>query len=326
MPATARPVTPVPHSAEDEAVAWFVRLQDEEATAADRESFAAWLARDPAHRAAWNEIDRIWRGLGDIPIGEPAREGAAAIAPAPPPARRARRLWRPLAAAAMILLAVTLARQLLPTGLFADHRTALAERRTIPLPDGSVVELAPLSALDVDVRGERRHVRLLAGEAFFTVARDPARRFVVEAGDGRVEVLGTAFDMRIDGGSVAVAVAHNAVAVSAGRGAAVQLERGQAARYDEAGISPVSEIDPEAVAPWRHDQLVFHDTPLSQVLAELGRYRRGHVQLIGRDLGARRITAVFDARQPDAAIATIARSLNLRELRATSLFVALADW
>lgn len=325
MPATARPMTPVPHSAEDEAVAWFVRLQDEEATPADREAFAAWLARDPVHAAAWDEIERIWRGLGDIRMGEPAGRVAAAVAPAPP-ARRTRRLWQPLAAAAAILLAVALARQLLPTGLFADHRTAVAERRSIPLPDGSIIELAPLSALDVDVQGERRHVRLIAGEAFFTVARDPARRFVVEAGDGRVEVLGTAFDMRIDGGSVAVAVAHNAVAVSAASGGAVRLERGQGARYDAAGVSPVFAVDPEGVAPWRQDQLVFHDTPLSQVLAELGRYRRGHVQLIGRDLGARRITAVFDARQPDAAIATIARSLNLRELRATSLFVALADW
>ena len=317
----------MPDSAEDEAVAWFVRLRDEEATAADRESFAAWLARDPAHAAAWHEIEHIWRGLGELPapVARPAASAPAALAPALSP-RPARRLWKPLAAAAAILLAVVLARQLLPTGLFADYRTAVAERRSIPLADGSVVELAPLSALNVDFDGELRHVRLIAGEAFFTVARNPARRFVVEARDGRVEVLGTAFDMRIDGGAVAVAVAHNAVAVRTAHAGPVRLERGQAARYDEAGVSPVSEIDPDAIASWRQDQLVFHDAPLSQVLAELGRYRRGHVQLIGRNLGARRITAVFDARQPDAAIATIARSLNLRELRATSLFVALADW
>lgn len=308
----------MPTSAEDDAVAWFVRLQDEEATPGEREAFEAWLSGDPAHAAAWREIERIWGGLGEI---------RPPPAMAPVPARRPpRRLWKPLAAAAAILLAVALAWQALPTGLLADHRTAVAERRVIPLADESVVELAPLSALDVDIGGERRHVRLITGEAFFTVARDPSRRFVVEAGGGRVEVLGTAFDVRIDGAAVAVSVTHNAVALRAGRGAPVQLERGQAARYDEAGVSPVSEIDPEAVASWRQDQLVFHDAPLSQVLAELGRYRRGHVQLIGRDLGARRITAVFDARQPDAAIATIARSLDLRLLRATSLLVALADW
>ncbi len=210
--------------------------------------------------------------------------------------------------------------------MLADYRTAIGERRVIPLEDGSQVELGADSALDVAFAGDRRRVRLIAGEAFFTVARDARRPFVVEARQGRIEVLGTAFDVKLSEDAVSVTVTHNAVAVSASGGKPVRLEQEQAVSYDGGGVSTVRAADLDAIEAWRHDQLVFHDAPLANVLAELARYRRGRVQLLGNDLGARRVTAVFDARRLDAAIETIAHSLDLRMLRATNLFIALADW
>jgi transmembrane sensor len=308
---------------DDAAVAWFVRLHDEQATMADHAAFAAWLAGDPAHAKAWGELDHIWGGLGEV--------GAAGPKTMRPPATAGRRPsdarpWRRLAAAAIVLLALACAWSLAPAGLLADHRTGIGERRTVHLADGSQVELGPDSALDVSFVPARRSVRLIAGEAFFTVARDQARPFVVEAGRGRVEVLGTAFDIKIGEEAVSVAVTKNAVAVTAAGGAPVRLSEGQAVSYDERGVSPVRDADLDAIQAWRQDQLVFHDVPLATVLAELRRYRHGRVQLLGGNLGSRRVTAVFNAREPDAAIETIARSLDLRVLRATSLFIALAAW
>lgn len=310
-------------SIDDAAVAWFVRLQDEQTTPADRAEFEAWLASDSAHAEAWQEIERIWGVLGQIShlIATPV-PAATRIAVRRSPARH----WRQFAAAAVVLLALMAGWQLLPIGMLADHRTDIGERRVIRLEDGSQIELGPSSALDVAFASERRGVRLLAGEAFFTVARDSNRPFMVEARQGRIEVLGTAFDVKMSDDAVSVTVTHNAVAVSASGGRPVRLDQGQAVSYDSGGVSAVRVADLDAVAAWRHDQLVFHDAPLASVLAELARYRRGRVQLLGTDLGARRVTAVFDARRPDAAIETIAHSLGLRMLRATNLFIALADW
>jgi transmembrane sensor len=312
------------NTADEAAIGWFVRLRDEEATAADRKAFAAWLASDDAHREAWNEIERVWGRLGEI-----APEGLAAqTPPAPAIARREpRRSWARIAAAAVILIAAFAGWRLAPPGLLADHRTGVAERRMVALADGSQVELGPQSALDVGFEAGRRHVRLIAGNAYFEVAPDARRPFTVEAGPGRIAVLGTAFDVKItEGDAVSVAVTHNAVSVSTATGAAVRLREGQAVSYDRDGVSDVQPADLDAVLGWRHGQLVFHDAPLDEVFAEIGRYRRGHVQLLGAGLGSRRITAVFDARQPEAAIETIARSLDLRVLRATGLLIALSPW
>lgn len=306
---------------DDDAVAWFVRLRDEEASEADRAAFAAWLKASPLHAQAWRELEAVWGALDHV-AGPKPEAGSAIVAKAA--RNRPRPPWRVLTAAAMLLLAVAATWQASPPGLFADHRTGIGERRIVALPDGSRIELGPASAIDVDFSGARRAVALVSGEAFFTVSRDPARPFVVTAGQGEIAVLGTAFDVKIgQGDAVSVVVTESKVAVRAARSGAVGVAAGQEVSYDGNGVSAVRPADLDAAQAWRQDQLVFHDAPLDTVLRELGRYRRGHIQLLGGELGKRRITAVFDARRPDAALETIARNLDLRLLRATGYFVAL---
>lgn len=308
---------------DDAAIAWFVRLRDEQASEADRAAFTAWRKADPAHERAWHELEAIWGALDQRSSAKIAVPAAAASAPR----RRPLTPWRSLAVAAMLLLAVTASLRLQPPGLFADHRTGIGERRTIALADGSRVELRPGSAVDIEIDGARRAVRLVSGEAFFSVARDENRPFVVSAGQGEIAVLGTAFDVKIAPSErVSVVVTESKVAVSAGGGAAVRVSAGQEVSYDGRGVSPVRAADLDTAQAWRQDQIVFHDAPLDTVLSELSRYRRGHVQLLGGELGKRRVTAVFDAKRPDTALETIARNLDLRLLRATGYFVALVAW
>ncbi|MCR6736749.1 MAG: FecR domain-containing protein [Afipia sp.] len=211
---------------------------------------------------------------------------------------------------------------MMPVGLFADYRTAIGERRTIALQDGSEVELGAATAIDVSFSANERRIKLLAGEAFFTVTKDSGRPFVVAAGNGEVKVLGTAFDVKV-ADEVMVAVTRNTVQVSNATSSPVKVSAGQAVRYDMNRVSAVTAADLDAVQAWRQDQIVFRDVPLDAVLAELGRYRRGSIVLLGKSLGKRHVTAVFEAKGGDAALNTIAQSLSLRIYRATDFLTVI---
>lgn len=82
-----------------------------------------------------------------------------------------------------------------------DYSTGRGEIRSIALADGSTITLDAMSGVQVAMRADRRNVVLGAGRALFDVAHDPARPFVVEAGDILVRAVGTSFsvDRRSDG-------------------------------------------------------------------------------------------------------------------------------
>lgn len=307
---------------DDQAVQWFVLLRDDEATKNDRAAFVEWLAADPAHETAWRSIERMWGGLDAVaPRVLPARADSLQKKPRKAPRRRASTL-KGAAASIVLLITAGFGWQMMPVGLFADYRTAIGERRTIALQDGSEVELGAATAIDVSFSANERRIKLLAGEAFFTVTKESGRPFIVAAGNGEVKVLGTAFDVKV-ADEVMVAVTRNTVQVSNATSSPVKVSAGQAVRYDTNRVSAVTAADLDAVQAWRQDQLVFRDVPLDAVLAELGRYRRGSILLIGKSLRQRHVTAVFEAKNGDAALETIAQSLSLRIYRATDLLTVI---
>ena len=147
----------------------------------------------------------------------------------------------------------------------------------LPLPDGSELMLDAESAVEVRLLTARREVKLLRGGAFFAVARDTARPFVVLASGARVTVLGTRFAVEMDAKGVAVSVESGRVSVQGAVSAdALVLGPGDAARV---GLAATPERSPprpaEAVAPWRTGWLDFDQVPLGEAATRLNRYRPG---------------------------------------------------
>jgi transmembrane sensor len=103
-------------------------------------------------------------------------------------------------------------RELVPTWQTA-HATPRGGLARLPLPDGSTLTLDADSAVDVRLYGDRREIRLHRGGAFFDVARDPARPFVVLAGAARVTGLGTRFAVQAEPDGVEVSVESGRVAM-----------------------------------------------------------------------------------------------------------------
>ena len=95
------------------------------------------------------------------------------------------------------------------------YETRVGEQNAITLVDGTVIELNTASRVQVDYTAQRRSIRLMQGEAFFTVNKDPHRVFEVAAGSGVVRAIGTAFAVRFNEQALTVSVTEGKVALAA---------------------------------------------------------------------------------------------------------------
>jgi transmembrane sensor len=297
---------PDPH---DEAVAWWVK-RDAGASREEERAFMAWLAADPAHAAAYEQVCAL---CGEVRALRPA-------AITRPRARGRRR-----AAAALLAASLAGVASFDQIALFwrADFRTGVGETRTIRLADGSRVTLAGRSALAVDYSDARRGLSLLEGEAYFEAAPDASRPFVVAAAGASVTALGTAFDIALDSAGARVSVAEHAVAVASGGGRA-RVEQGRQTAFGrDAPPSAPQPVDVDDLSAWRRDRLIFVDRPLAEVVEILARYHRGYVVLADAALRRLRVTGVFDAKDPIGALRAIEASLDLDAVHLTDYLVLL---
>lgn len=307
--------------AADEAMQWLAVLQNERLAETRQREFRRWLAQCGENAAAWREAEAFWAGLDRL-SAEDVEAIRAAGKPVSPPARRG---YRPaaLALAASLLLAVALWTAGNPA-LFADYDTAAGELRSVALADGSTLELDAGSAVSLDFNRGIRRVVLHQGQAFFSVAADPARPFEVVAGSGTVRALGTAFAVRLEGKSAEVTVHQHAVSIRLENGASLaRLEAGLHAGYSAHALGAPQPADLQRSEAWRRHLLVFEDQPLAAVVRELNRYRRGGIYLVNAAVAGQRVTGSFDTRDPERALQTILDSLPLASTRLAGRWVLL---
>lgn len=207
----------------------------------------------------------------------------------------------------------------------ADYVTATGESRTVILADGSRATLNTDTALAVKIADGERRLTLLRGEAFFDVVADPARPFAVAGPGGQARVLGTRFNLRIDGPGMVAAVEEGVVAVTpaASPGAALTLTAGQTARIEAAVARRLEGVEAADETAWRHGQLVFFRAPLGDVAAALNRYHHGYIVILNDELRAKPVTGVFDAARPVAAVDLIEAALGARSYRLGDRLIAL---
>ncbi|MBL9212947.1 MAG: FecR domain-containing protein, partial [Opitutaceae bacterium] len=185
-------------AAAEEAALWAARLDGDSLDDARRAELDAWLARDPRHRAL---LSGYCQFSADLEAQLPALvgEGRVTMPSLPVPTRRRPGpLWWSglgLAAAAAVALAVWIAQ---PAAEVQNLATAVAQRGTHVLADGTRVELNARTSLRFEHTSTARHVQLGDGEALFTVAKDATRPFTVTTPAGTVRVTGTTFSVRND--------------------------------------------------------------------------------------------------------------------------------
>ncbi|HAE48209.1 MAG: hypothetical protein CMO30_05865 [Tistrella sp.] len=298
---------------------WLVRLEAAPGDQALGRAFRAWCAADPAHAAAFAEVRRSWLAVP---------EGLAAMAPPPPRVvtRRPRR-GRWAAGLAGLAVAAGLAVMLLPglaLRMTADAATGVGELRLVTLADGSRMQLAPLSAADMQLDGSHRRVILRRGEAFFQVVADAGRPFVVRAGRVQVTVTGTGFEVDRDDDRVTVAVRSGTVRVEAPAVPAVQLSPGETVEIPADGSAPIrGRIAPDAVALWQDGRLFVDGATVGEVVARLRAYTPGLIIVADDALAGRQVTGLYDLRDPQAALSALMRAHGGRIRRVGALLTIL---
>lgn len=230
-------------------------------------------------------------------------------------APRAWRTWTFAAAAG--LAAVAAIAQFRGAGEAAvarEYRTAVGQRDSVRLPDGSTVTLAPGSRLTLAANyGETTREVTLEGAAYFDVKHDEAHPFTVHTSSADIRDIGTAFSVKTAGdGEVAVDVTHGIVALSARRATAAPVElragdRGVLAR--EAVTVRRGTVTPDDVA-WTRGQLSYRDASLSEVRADLQRWYGLSLDVPDSALAARTLTASFRGDSAAQVVRVIALALG----------------
>lgn len=286
----------------DEAARWFVRLQEPVMDVLERQRFEAWLAEHPQHHYEFQVLEGMWSAAELLPA---VRLQAMCDVP------RAHSTRRPIlryAVAASVLAAAmglgwfTLMDQ--PATYTGEFSTAPGERRQVALPDGSMIDLNSRSRIQVHFVQHRRAVELTEGEAMFSVEHDADRPFVVESGNGRVTVTGTRFDVRRDAGETRVVVEQGAVKVQ-GRDVvdspSIDLGAGMGTRVDHQGkVAAAYAVNAAQLTAWRSGKLVFNDASLSEVAAQVSRYRERPLTVGSPAVGNLRLTSVFNTDNTEA--------------------------
>lgn len=251
-----------------EAGEWFLEFRDGEPDADTRVEFDEWIRRSPDHLGAYLEVAAIWNEAPalEAPNASQLIERAAKSRenqnivllhahsePIEAPSRRSlldrmspRVLWAATAGLGVVLAGVV--------GFWlVEHdrvySTGIGEQRTLTLWDGSKIELNSLSKLKVHYSRQQREVELLTGQALFSVAKDPARPFVVRTETTRVQAVGTAFDVYRKSSSTVITVLEGSVAVLEETAALPTFQQGVA---PESGRRAIPASPPASVAVDRH--------------------------------------------------------------------------
>jgi transmembrane sensor len=337
---------------ERDAAAWLAR-RDAGWSQADQAQLDAWLQADVAHRvayirlnAAWQQADRL-KALGaGVPAGQVPARGEWTLSPffnggvssekatssnasqvsraaSHGRARKRRRgpAWMKIAAvAACFALVAVLGFGWLRYSAVqsAEYATPLSATESIALSDGSRTTLSSDSRVRTTMSRHERHIDLQRGEAYFEVAHDAARPFVVAAGERRVVAVGTRFSVRRENDGIRVVVTEGVVRLVSSAGAPAQsdlrLPAGSVAFSGKDGVSVESlgVERAEEYLSWRNGFVRFRGTPLSEAVAEFNRYNSRKIVVADARAAAVRIGGQFRWSNTDAFVRLLKDGFSIR--------------
>lgn len=294
-----------------DAAQWLARHVGAPDDPALQSAWRQWLGDSPTHRWAWQRVENLQAQLGQLPSGVAYQVLDHAPITGPQLGRRS-------VLKGLVLLGGAGSLGWAGTGQapvwLADQRTAVGERRTLQLADGTRLTLNTASAVDIEFSPQQRLITLRAGEIQVQTGKDP-RPFIVRSAQGDMQALGTRFDVRQHDGSTALSVTEHAVQIRLNDGRTQRVNTGQAITFGNDYFGALQAANPGS-EDWVQGRLLVDAWPLNRVLGELSRYRAGYLGCSG-DVGNLLLSGAFPLDDIDAALAAITRALPVEVVRRT---------
>lgn len=300
--------------AEQAAIEWLATLQSPSLSKEEEQSFFKWLEKSPENQAAYIKAEQLWeRGdqLNQIPLAEEKRFFNFEWLFKP----------YPMAGTALCCCLAILFSAIIfwpsPTWTQA-YTTALGEQKTVMLPDNSSILINTNSKLTVEYNKERRVVRLLSGEAFFSVTSAPEQAFDVITSRGTVRVLGTQFSVDTSSPKTLITVLEGKVALGNTTNtkekfkANTTLTQNEQLSIEEARLgTPPKKVDALNKLAWRNKKLIYRGEKLIDVIRDINRYYESKLFLNKPTLGEKEVIAVLQLDNFSNTLNSLKSSLNL---------------
>lgn len=304
-------------SIEKVAADWVAREDSGALSAAEQRALDHWIRQDERHRLAYANCRQLGL-MTDLLAGD--EELQAEIVGARRRARRRAFGWKALLQLAAVMLLALGATWLQQYFAVDYYQTQIGEQRVVHLEDGSTLMLNTDSRVGVRYTGGQRSLFLERGEAFFMVAKNPQRPFVVNVRGSEVRALGTAFNVALRAGDARVAVTQGVVEVRAEDAGGRQRRLARMLPGEGFSYSPqrpgrnsgVATVNLEKVTAWQTNRIYFDNDRLEDALAEYNRYTTRKVVLVGDELAGERISGVFNIGDTDALAFALKESFGAR--------------
>jgi transmembrane sensor len=316
----------LPDSVRVEAAVWLARLHSDERSEQTEAAFRRWLAASPAHRTAFERMTGVWESTSNL-RRDRAQPRASEFG------RALRRVIvasaATLAVCALITVGVLSLVRLDESTKVQEFTTAHGERRILMLSDGSRLMLNTNSRVKVAFSSRTRRINLETGQARFDVAHNPARPFVVRAGERQIVATGTTFDVRWTGDCLSVVLVEGRVAVlpasaspiAAIGPSALTLDAGDRLEFQgpALAVKSVARLDREEA--WVTGHVIFDSTRLGAAVEEINRYAPRRIRLANPSLAELLVSGNFSVDDAGRFARAVAQVFSLRVTEDTDAIV-----
>lgn len=311
---------------------WYAILCCEDVSEQQKQQHAEWMAADATHRAAWQQVEKLRHQFHSL-SGSPAMQTLQSKQHHVHKRRTVLRAFSLLAGGSAL---GGLAWHQAPVNHLlaswnAGYKTGAGERRELSLSDGTRVMLNTATAMDILETATTLLIRLYSGEIFVSTSKKEqghrtgnVKALQVHTEQGIIVPLGTVFVVRQHSGSTNVTVMEDQVEMIplSAKGPPQLVNAGEQVTIDRFGVS-VSQASPQADS-WTQGLLVAVDWPLSQLIAELDRYRTG-VLRCDPAVGGLRVSGTYPLDDTDRALRAIANALPVKIARVSNYWVTVTE-
>lgn len=222
------------------------------------------------------------------------------------------------AAAAMLVIAVgiSLLLPLQPVNI-QTYQTARGERTVVNLADGSVMNINSGSLVRMKIDDRQRNIHVERGEALFDVFYDKTRSFVVHTPRGRVEALGTVFNVNLYREELVVTIARgkvlvsNDIAIPSAQAAEVAIAGQQVTVANDGGINSEQLATLQPALAWTEGKIIFRGETLTQAIEQVNRHSAHRVSIIDARINSLPVYGVFNLGDSLGFLSALEKSYNI---------------